>query len=134
MENELALRASLIQRQAEEINESISYISSQIIELEEFKNNLKFFDETKNTQMLSSLGKGVYAKTNLEDKKLIVSVGAGILVKKTPEEAQKTIDAQVKNLHEAKAHLMGQLEICNSSIRKIIAEIQSSKKEHNHTH
>lgn len=134
MENELLLKASLIEKQAEEINQHISYISSQVNELEEFKNDLKFFNESKNKDMLSFLGKGVYAKTSLEEKKLFVSVGSGVVIKKTPEETQKTIDSQIKNLQEVKVHLMGQLEICNNAIRETLAEMQALKKGHTHQH
>lgn len=128
MNQELMLRASLIERQAEELNQSLTYIAQQIADLEEFKENLKVFSKSGQNEMLSAIGRGVYAKTSLKNKDLFVSVGAGVIIKKTPEQTQETIDQQVKNLHEAKIQLMGQLEICNKAIRETLAELESQKK------
>ena len=128
-EQELMFKAALLERQAEELNSNVSYIANQIAELEQFKETLKSIGDSKTKEVLSSLGKGVYVKTSMEDKNLLVSIGANVVIKKSPEQTIKTLDAQIRALHEAKAHFMNQVEICNSEIQSAISEIQQARKD-----
>ena len=79
-EQELMFKAALLERQAEELNSNVSYIANQIAELEQFKETLKSIGDSKTKEVLSSLGKGVYVKTSMEDKNLLVSIGANVVI------------------------------------------------------
>ncbi len=129
IDRELIFKASLMEKQADELNEHLSYVSRQIAELDEFRESIRILAKTGSKEMLASIGKGVYAKASLEEKKLFVSVGAGVIVRKTPEETEETINRQLKSLHEAKSHLKNQLEICNNVMREILSDIEKKNEK-----
>jgi prefoldin alpha subunit len=120
---ELMMRASLIERHLQELNNRIGYISQQISELEEFKNNLKFLKDAKNKEMLASLGKGIYLKSSCQDDNFFVNVGAGVVVKKTPKETAEIITSQIKNLHEAKTSLLASLEVYQRLMGQAVSDL-----------
>jgi len=126
---ELAFKASLIEQHMQELAERLEYISHQLSELEGFSKNMEFMKDAKSKEMFASLGRGIYAKSSLEDNNLFVNVGAGIIVKKTPEETLKIIEQQIKNFHEAKVSLMAQLEIYQGLMNQALAQAEKKRKE-----
>jgi len=125
---ELMMKASLIEKHLQELNERIDYISQQISELEEFKNNLKFLKDAKNKEMLAPLGKGIYLKSLCQDDSFFVNVGAGIVVKKTPEETAEIMISQIKNLHEAKTSLLPSLEVYQRLMGQVVSDLNARKQ------
>ena len=115
------MKASLIEKHLNELNERIEYVIQQILELEEFKSNLKFLKEAKGKEILATLGKGIYAKSLCQDENLFVNVGAGIVVKKTLKETEEIITSQIKNLHEAKTSLLASLEVYQGLMNQTIS-------------
>lgn len=132
MNQEQILQATFIEREAKEIQEKIGFVEQQILELESFSENLNHIDLTKEKEMLSSLGKGVFIKTEIMDKKLFVNVGNEILVRKTPSEAQGIIENQIRTFHEVRINLEKQLQILNDQITKILSSLEEDVRKHNH--
>lgn len=128
MDQELLFQASMLERQSREFEEQIAFVDQQLAELSQFQENLKHFESSKEKEMLSSLGKGVYTKTNLLNKELFVEVGAGILVKKTPQEARDIIQTQISKFSEVKTHLLANIESIDQSLRALIEQIEASQK------
>ena len=127
MDMELIQTASALHQQSQELEEKLGFIQNQISELEEFTNSLNSIISTKETSMLSSLGKCVFVKTNLEEKKLFVEVGSGIVVRKTPEETKEVIQNQIKRLLQLKVQLSSQLDSLQSQLRIMIEQIENSQ-------
>lgn len=127
-QEKLIMKASFLERNSQEIQEKIDYLSEQILELEEFRKNLNFFSKSNEKKMFASLGRGVYVKSLLEDKKLFVNVGSGVILKKNPEETKAIIESQIKQFHEAKSNLMVQIEIYNKMLSNTISEIEKTNK------
>ena len=130
-EQESMLRASLLERQSQEIAEKIDYLSQQIADLSEFSKNIGLFAKSsqEGKEAFSSLGRGVYVKSILDDNNLFVNVGSGVVVKKTPEETKKIIDGQLSSFHEAKLRLTAQMEIYNQLLSQAVSEFQKNKKD-----
>ena len=126
---ELMFKASLIERHLQDLAEKIDYVSQQLAELEEFDKNLKFLKNVKGKDVFSSVGKGVYSRSSCTDDSLFVNVGAGVIVKKTPEETSEIIKSQIKNFHEAKNTLMTQLEVYNGIMRQTINALSKMKEQ-----
>jgi len=124
---EVLFQASLIKKQAEELETHLELMQNQISEMQQMKDSISHISKTNEKEMLSSVGKGVHLKTELKSKELYVEVGAGIVVKKTPEETLNVITAQLKKLNEAKIQLSGQLEIYKETLMRMIKEVQNSK-------
>jgi len=128
LSQELMMRASLIERHLHELNDKIDYVAQQILELEEFKNNLKFLKDAKGKDVLATLGKGIYLKSSCQDNNFFVNVGAGIVLKKTPEETAEIMDSQIKNLHEAKTSLLASLEVYQGLMGQAISDLNNRKQ------
>jgi len=128
MNQELLLQASLLEKESQQIQENLELIDREVLELEQLTANLKNLAETKQKEILSGIGKGLYLKTNLLEKDLFVQVGSGIVVKKTPEETSKILESQIKSLIEARIQIISQLNINNKKLTEIITEIQREAK------
>ena len=122
---ELMMKASVFERQAQEIGEKIEYLSQQISELEELNKNLGSLANSDKKDMFSSLARGIYMKSSLADKDLFVNVGSGVIVKKSVMETKGIIESQLSNFHELKARLMGEMELYDSLLQKVIAELKN---------
>jgi len=127
----MLIRASEMQRGSEEAERDLKFVNQQIEELTEFKENLDNFDNKgDDKEILASLGKGVYVKSNLADEeKLFVEVGAGIVVRKTKEETKKAIESQLIKFKEANTQLREKLEFFADELNEMITQIQSMKKD-----
>src|SRR3989344_8369868 len=106
MNNELLYKASILEDQYKESEGKINFVNQQLAELEQFNLALNSFKHSNEDKMLSSFGKGVYVKTKLESKDLFVEVGAGIVLKKNPDEMTKIIENQLLKLREIRIQLI----------------------------
>ena len=131
LSQEMMMRASLIERHLQELNDKIDYIVQQISELEEFKNNLKFLKDAKGKEVLATLGKGIYLKSSCKDNNFFVNVGSGIVLKKTPEETAEIMNSQIKNLHEVKTSLLASLEVYQGLMNQAISDLNQKTKSVN---
>ena len=125
MNQEKIMAIAEIERVARELEENLQLIEMQIEELTAFNNSLEFLMKSKDKEMLSSIGKMVYIKTAIEDKKrLFIDVGAGVVVKKTPEETIEIVKEQILRLQEARVQISSQLEIYRGILQEFIEEIR----------
>lgn len=126
---ELLQHAMILKQQSEEVEKQLQFVGDQIIELNEFSENLKNYGKDGEKEVLAPLGRGVFVKADRNvDEKLFVEVGAGVLVRKTPEEARKIIEGQVMKFQEAKTALSHQLEEFAVEFRSMIGEIEKIKE------
>lgn len=110
---------------ARELEETLNIIEQQLMELEQFKGHLKEINESKNNEILSSLGKGVFMKSEIKDKKLFVEVGSETFVRKTPDEAVETIEEQTKKLDEIKNELSSQINNLNRDMQGLMKKLEN---------
>ena len=127
MDQELIYRASMLERQSQEAEGKIDFVNQQIQELDRFQENLDIFINNKDTEMFSSLGKGVHVKANLSSKNLLVEVGAGVIVKKDAKDMKEIISSQIKKFREVKNHIYAEMEDYNAQLSEIMAQVETSK-------
>jgi len=121
----MILQAAMAEQQAHQLEENLQLVDAQITELEEFNRNLKTLRDSKEKEMLSQLGKRVYIKTKIEDReKLFVEVGAGVVVKKTPEETIKIVSNQISRLQEAKVQILSQLNVHHTQLQEFLEMVR----------
>lgn len=124
MNQEKIMEIAEIERVARELEENLQLIEMQIGELGDFNKSLEFLTKSRDKEMLSSIGKRVYIKTSIEDKKkLFIDVGAGVVVKKTPEETIEIVKEQILRLQEARVQISSQLEIYRGKLQEFIEEV-----------
>lgn len=128
MNEEKIIEISKIERNARILEEEIGMIEMQIAELGAFKENLNALMKMKEKEMLASLGKRVYVKTLAEDtKKLFVEVGAGVVVRKTPEETIKIVDEQILRLEDARFEIIERLNEYQGQLQDFVREIREGE-------
>jgi len=118
MDMELVYKAQMLQRESEEVEGNLRLVEEQIGELDIFQKNLVELKESKGKEMIASVGKGVYIKGDVKDDKLFVEVGAGVVVRKTPDETRETVEGQAMRLKEVRIQLIGHLENLGMHILK----------------
>ena len=125
MDQETIMHFSAIEQEARELEDNLQLIATQIAELDNFRESLEFLMKSKEKEILSSLGKRVYMKSKIEDKeKLFVEIGAGIVVKKTPEETIKIVKEQIIRLQEARVQISVQLEIYQRELESFLYSVK----------
>lgn len=129
MNENVLKRAVMLHQQSQEAEKQLGFIDEQINELEVFSKSLDYMDKSKEKEVLASLGKGVFVKSELKDEKLFVDVGAGVFVRKTPTETRKAIEGQLKKFQNARIQIAGQLETLREELGLMIEEIEKLKAE-----
>ena len=124
--NELILKANFLHNESEELKNNLNIISQQVEELIQFDQNISSLKDVKNKELISSIGKGVFVKTSMQEKEFFVEVGSGIVVKKTLEETKKAISAQIKKLNDVKVHLSEQVAVYEITLQDLIKQISKN--------
>ena len=121
MEQETIMHAAAIEEEAQGLEENLQLVMTQIAELENFKESLEFLGKSREKEILSSLGKRVYMKSKIEDReKLFVEVGAGVVVRKTPEDTIGIVKEQILRLQEARVQISAMLEIYQKELENFM--------------
>jgi prefoldin alpha subunit len=123
---EYILRLSLLEQEANKMQEQLQAVDQQITEFELLKLSLDNLEKAKEKTFLASLGKGIFVNSELKDKELFVNVGSGVVIKKKPKEAIVLINTQIRQLEEIKGTLMHEIENINSQLQKLVGEARSS--------
>tara|TARA_Y100000310_G_C20687731_1_gene820203 strand:+ start:2766 stop:3161 length:396 start_codon:yes stop_codon:yes gene_type:complete len=127
MDQSVIFHASQLQQQVQQLEESLKIIEQQTAELEQFSDNISFLEKSEEKELISSLGKGMFVKTELKDKDIFVDVGSGILVKKSATQSREIIESQLKKFKEARLHIMSQLESSQAQLDFTIKQIQDER-------
>ena len=119
----------MLKQQSEEAENQFDFVNRQINELEQFSKGLKELEKEKEQEILAPLGRGIYtkAKKNINEK-LFVEVGAGVVVRKSPEETREIIEGQLKKFDEARIQLITQLEVFRHEFGNLLKEVERIKK------
>ncbi len=118
---ELLVKLSMFEQQAQEVNEQMKVIDSQINEMGGLKLSLSKVGK-KTGEMLANLGRGIFLKTNIKDEKVFMNVGSKVLVKKSFSEAGEVVDGQINELLKIKEQLMNNLKNINAGLGKLVEE------------
>ena len=98
--------------------------SDKVLNLEWLKNNQGMLEEFYKANGMTVM---VGFVAVLYKKNLIVEVGKGHYVKKTPEETVNVVEGQLDKLMEGKNQIMGRLEELQNDMMKMIGEIEQAQ-------
>ncbi len=127
MDHEIIAQASYLEKKSEELGGHLEYVDSEISELEKFDLSLKSLLDSNSKNILASLGKGVHIPAEIKSSNLFVEVGSGIVIRKTPEQAKKVVESQIKKLKEARVHILSELDSTRTQFQELIEKYQASK-------
>ncbi len=124
----LVFRASMLEKQSQETAQQIDLLEREIYDLDSLHKNLDSLSGKQEKMAISSIGKGVYIRSHINEDTLLVSVGAGVIVKKTIEDTKKTIEDQINKLAGARAYMLENLELYNKNLHDLIHMIEDQRK------
>lgn len=124
---ELLIKLSLLEQQANEIAQKIEAVDNQISELESLRLSLIKIEKSQGKEMLAPLGRGIFLRTEIKDEKLFVNVGSRILVKKSFKESAEIIEKQINEIGYVKSHLLRNIEEINKNLAILVEEAQKEK-------
>ncbi len=110
-EQEKLMNLSLLEQEANQINQQLQIIEQQMIELQILKLHLDDIEKTKEKEeILASIGRNMFIQTSLSSREIFVDVGAKTVLKKTPQEAKRVVDMDIERMTELRNKIMNELE------------------------
>lgn len=128
-QQELMFKLSMFEQQIQNINQQLQAVENAVLDLNSLIVGLEELKGKKGEEILSSIGRGIFVKSQLLSEELIVDVGGKNLVKKSIPDAQELIKEQLKKLEEVQQELQKALEDINKQLTNTIVEHQ--KKQDN---
>jgi len=129
MDQNTIMQATQIQQQHEQLTQHLTIVNQQIDELGMFSKQLTSLKDSKDKELLATIGKGIYMKTKVLEEKMFVEVGSNVLVRKTPEQTQETIKGQLRRLLEIKLQISAQIEQHQAQLQHIIEQLQEQDQQ-----
>ena len=121
----------VLNQQIQQSQQQLQLMTQQVQELKALSQNVVEISKAKaNSEMYTNLGVGVHLKSKVEDiKKLLVNVGAGILVQKTPEETLTIVNQQITELDKFCGNLNQQVHQQVQRAEQLKEEISKAQEK-----
>jgi len=124
MNQELMWKASMVERQARELEGNLDILNQELMGLSNFDNSLGVLSVSDEKGILSPVGQGVFMKSEIVDKKLFVDVGAGVFVRKSAEETQGIVREQIGKLTMARDEMNNKLNGLHEELQRMIGKME----------
>ncbi len=121
----------MLNQRLEEIKQHATMIQHKMIELETSRLALSEMKAVKtDNEILIPVGSGIYAfgKSSAPEK-VLIDLGAGIVAKKSIEEAGSHIDKKKKEVEDAAQMLQGEANAITNKLQEIVPELQKAAQE-----
>lgn len=117
---EIMNELNLYQSQADLIQQQIEAVKASLSELEILENTLQNIKEGEGLEALVPVGAGSFIKAELKNTdEVIMSVGAGVAIKKRFEDASQSINTQKEDLNKALNRMLENLQKLSDIIVKL---------------
>ena len=123
---EMVNELNMYKAQAELLQQQVEAIQASLTEIEILELTLEDIKDKKSLETMVPVGAGSFM--NAEIKKtdeVIMSVGAGVAIKKSAEEAKKTLASQKDELNDSLDKMMSNLQ----KISQIVAQLSPQAEE-----
>ena len=90
-QQELIYQLSILQQQAQQIQEQLQLVEQNVSDLSSISNGLNELKGKKDSEMLAPLGRGIFVKAKILSEELTVDIGKKNFVKKSIPETQEII-------------------------------------------
>lgn len=107
----LVVEFNMLEGASDEFQSRLSFIGTGLAEIRLASSTLEGLEsEAKGSLILVPIGGGSYMKAEVSDaEKVIVGVGAGVVVEKTVKEAKASVDKQLADLEKLRQTVQQQL-------------------------
>lgn len=127
MEEKLFARVQELHQEATELEQRVQFIDEQQKELTVFIESLNTLPHAHSNEVLTSLGKGVFMKTIAKSNDLYVDVGAGVIIKRTPEQVLETIKDQQHKLKTMREEFIESLDTIKEEMTDLLQTYKSKE-------
>lgn len=118
-QREKMMKASILEQQMNKLQEQSQIVEQQLAELQALSLHMEDLKKLeKGNEVLASIGKNIFLKTNLVEKELLVDIGSKTLVKKSSSETKKIIEKDIEKLEDIRNKIKIEME-------KIISQLQA---------
>ncbi len=119
-----------LRKEAEGIQERIEEIQLIKNEIDKAIESLEFFEKAESVDALLNLGGGVFAYADVkENKKVLVDVGAGVIIEKEVSDAIETLKNKKQEMDDAERKLRELLNQIANQMMKIQSELEELMKK-----
>jgi len=103
----------ILSMQIKQIEEQLDMLDQKTLELTNLRDSLKNLKKFRaDTKALTPMGLGIFVPATVDATKgVLVNVGAGVVIKKTMDEAQDTISKQLEQLGDITLELSNNLRV-----------------------
>ena len=123
--NELINEINAYNQQGELIRQQIELIQSSIAEVDALSNTLDDLNGEKAVEAFVPVGAGSFVKGELKDTdEIIVSIGAGLAVKKDADGAREILEGQKEDLKDSLDKMLANLQQCSDIMGSLQAQAE----------
>jgi len=116
----------MIEEQMKQVQHQIEHLEANISEFENSLTSLNEIESKSGEESFVPLSPGVYVKAKISDtKKLVVNVGAGVAVEKSPQDTAKIIEKQLTEMRQYREQMMKGIQLLSAraeEVEKKVAE------------
>jgi len=117
---------NLYKSQAEVLQQQVDAIQASLTEIEVLESTLEDIKDKDAVSTLVPIGAGSFMHAEIDKtNEVIMSIGAGVAVKKTVEEAKETVEGQKKELNQSLDKMISNLQ----KIGQVIGQLQPKAEE-----
>ncbi len=128
MKEERYYRVYELTKKIERLQNQIEVLNQQLLEFATLGETLKEMGTDKK-EVFVSIGPGIFANAELnEDKRVLVNVGADVLVKKSLEDSEKLISNQIEEIGAVVGNFELELERSSVELEKLKGNIGVEKE------
>jgi len=119
------------QKQAQLMQNQLETLENQTGELETVKDTLSCIEKGNGDEdVLIPLGSGVFIKGVLKgNEKIVMNVGADLVVEKSVSNALKLVDEQIEKMGEIKGNVAQEINEIMMNLQKLQIELQKTQQE-----
>ena len=119
----LAYEAQVLQSQGRGVQEQLGALSMTLVQIQAASESLKVLKEKAgDSQCLVPIGAGAFAPASIGNGKVLVDIGAGVIVEKTYDEALSILEARGKEMAKAQEEMQRSAKLVNTRLQALDAE------------
>lgn len=128
--DQLAAEYTLISQLLEDVRRRIELLNAGLSEMAAAKRALEEVQKlSEGEELLIPLGAGIYVRAKLSNKSnVIVTIGANVMVEKTLEEAQRTIENRELEARDALQRSLADYQALLNRLRDLEQQIRGLRK------
>jgi len=115
-----------LQNHTQQLEKYLAEMQAHLKVLQQLQEHLKTLETTEEgAELYVPINAGIFMKAKAQkNDKVLLQVGAGVCVEKTPQEAQITIAKQIEQVLEVMTQLEGEVAKAQGQLQQVLAQAQ----------